>query len=489
MVKKSRLLSFVCFFALLAVTAAASPASAGVDLKINDIPALLGSSTLLGTGGGTYIWNDTNNELTLTGPIVTDMPFHFSSNGDVTIKIRGSVSIEVSGSKPAIQGVGVNVTIQGTDKTTDTLTLGAAQNSGLLLGGGGLTVSGITLNATGTNSSSTAISPYDGNGYAGIWVAGSSPYDNSTGKIDIQNADVVASGSSASSAASETTFPNQGGPAFGLFATAKISITGNSVVTATAKQTGSPYGGRAAGIFSKNAGIAIEDTASVTADATSKSAAAAGIYSEYGKVEIDSTGKVDAAAESESGDPNENQGLGIAAGGDVAIKGATVIATGTSTIGESAGIAANVPGDNNSNTPPRGNAVIDNAIVTAAGFGPEGHGVVVEGAGDVVIKASTTVTAIAQGAGYAIDAENIVNSGTANLYANDETRYYKGDLTGDGTITTQPNTPPTTPETPPDGDDDDTPPPSSGGCDAGFGSFAALFAAGILLPATRRKRS
>jgi hypothetical protein len=316
-------------------------------------------------------------------------------------------------------------------------------------------------------------------GYAGIWV---------TGSIYIENADVTASGTSDISYS--TNFPTDSGPAFGIFAmTGNIAIYGNSIVNATAAQNGTPNGGRAAGIFSRDGDISISGTASVTATAKSKSAAAAGIYSEYGTgVGILSTGTVTASAESQSVNTDENEGLGIAAGGIVFINYATVNATGTSAIGESAGIAAAVPGDDPDLTPAGGDVTInDDAVVAAEGIGNKGYGIVVDGAGNVAINAGAEVTATAHGAGYSIDADTITNDGTANLWADDPDHYSNNTIGGSGDITTSINPPPTPPVTTPD----PTPntPLSGGGCDAGFGSLAAQLATGMLLRVTRRKLS
>jgi hypothetical protein len=252
-----------------------------------------------------------------------------------------------------------------------------------------------------------------------------------------------------------------------------ITIKGDSVVSAYAEQTGDPKGGRAAGICSVDGNIIIEGDAIVTADAVSKSAAAAGIYSEYGDVEITSDGKVTATGKSQSGGADENQGLGIAAGEGVEITGTTVNAAGTSASGESAGIAAAVPGDNTNFNNAGGISIGSGSNVTAQGFGSEGHGIVVEGSGDAEIASGATVTAVARGAGYAIDANTIKNNGTATLKADDETHYSNGTITGSGSIAKSLNTPPAS---------------GGGGCDAGFGLFAALFALGMFR-INRRKRT
>ncbi|MDR1578782.1 MAG: hypothetical protein LBS35_00360 [Synergistaceae bacterium] len=360
--------------------------------------------------------------------------------------------------------------IQGSNTgKTDTLTLISAQNDALrLLGhgnpsGSNLTVQDIKLKAAGHSPTSKAASPGRG-GYAGIWV---------TGSVTIGDADVEASGISE---------VNEDDAVFGILAGSSITIQGNSVVVADGNQTGTPNGGRAAGIFSMNGSIMTNATSSVpkvTATAVSASAAAAGIYSEYGSVYITGT-TVEATAESKSGGTDKNEGIGIAAGGAIEIYAtSTVNATGTSARGESAGIAAAVPGNDSTITTPAGNVKIQgNATVTAEGVGGEGHGIVVEKAGNVEIGTGATVTATAHGTGYAIETATgtITNNGTATLMADDETHYSNTTIGGTGTTTESPNTPP--------------PPParsSRGGCDAGFGSFAALFALGMSL-AIRRKR-
>ncbi|MDR1581545.1 MAG: hypothetical protein LBS35_14410 [Synergistaceae bacterium] len=410
-------------------------------------------------GGSNHTW--ANSKLHLEGSLTINDPIKFNGSGEeVTIEINGTVTVNVAGVDAAITGTGVSVNIEGVNGKADTLTLEAASNSALSVVVGDLKVKGITLNATGHSPVSAVSGSW---GYAGIWVLDA----GAKGNIVINNANVTASGTNTIS-----NEPNE--PAFGIFARSAITIEGDSDVKADAKQTGNP-GARAAGIFSRDKDITISDTASVTAAAESKSAAAGGIYSEHGSVKINSTGTVTAYGESQSSDTTENQGLGIAAGGNTAIENATVNATGKSASGESAGIAAAVPGSENTLPSGSGKVDITSGNVTAEGLGDEGHGIVVEGAGDVEIGTGATVTAVAHGAGYAIDANTgtITNNGTANLKADDETHYSSAPVGGTGTTTTSPNTPPAR--------------PSRGGCDTGLGSFAALFALGTMR-VIRRKR-
>jgi hypothetical protein len=95
------------------------------------------------------------------------------------------------------------------------------------------------------------------------------------------------------------------------------------------------------------------------------------------------------------------------------------------------------------------------------------------------------VNATAHGDGYAIETAGTItnNSDTVELKADDGNYVAAANTNGSGTTTKSPNTPPSPPS-----NTQPLPEGGGGGCDAGFGSFAALFALGMLR-ITRRKRS
>jgi hypothetical protein len=291
----------------------------------------------------------------------------------------------------------------------------------------------------------------------------------------------------------QSNFPADSGPAFGIFAKQDINIKSGSDVSVEARQYGAPYGGRAVGIFSKNGDIDINGAFEVSVSVTSTSASAAGIYSERGDVKIASVwlsggdGGVLVSALSQSSVANEHRGFGIAAGKNVVIDNALVVAGASAKLasGVSAGIAASVPSPNNSN--PSGKVEIKNGSDVRAGnnsgtFGSEEHGIVIaNGGGSVDVTSTAHMEAIGHGAGYAIKADAINNAGgTVALFA-DNGNYYPSNATVTGTITTKPFD--LYDELPKGGGGI-----GGGGCDAGFGGIAALFAL-CMLRVMREKRA
>jgi hypothetical protein len=347
------------------------------------------------------------------------------------------------------------------------------------LADGNLEIENINLEAAGYSSAKEGPNT---DGLAGIWVAGS---------VEISDAVVYASGQSYVSHADN--FPTEGGPAFGIFAlNGPIEINYDSDVEAYAEQDGTPKGGRAAGIFCRHGDIVIDGAKKVYANAASESATAAGIYSEYGNVKIFSMPFQDksvvAVGDSVSGGTNEeNRGIGIAAGVNVEIRDAQVHASGKSANGESTGIAASVPASDNQS--PSGKVEIKTGSRVWAGAENQplaekkGHGIVIaNGDGSVAVASGAVVWAYGQGDGFAIYADGINNEGTLLLDADDDAHYYRNGttVTGSGTIIK--------------GDENqaggvsgsDSGP--AGGCDAGFGGIAALFAL-VMLRVIRGKRA
>jgi hypothetical protein len=258
-------------------------------------------------------WDAGTKTLTLENNGSTDRYLVIMDNNDggetVTIYVKNDFIIETtSGEWSAITAKNVNLIIKGTDKAKSKLTAKSSLKDAIFISGGNLTIEDIILTADsetgqyGCYSDEHPVTEDAPNGYAGIWVSGTTT---------INKAQVEATGNNTYDIGDGGSY----GPdaVFGIYSAGAMEIKGTSYVVAKADNK-SKNEGKATGLFSGE---------KITIDGSSSTKSTSNVTATANEVKATTTGS-EVMAEGIG-----KEGNGVVAATEVEIgSGATLNATG-----------------------------------------------------------------------------------------------------------------------------------------------------------------